>query len=338
MSTKTTFKRIALVTVAALGFGLLSSVAPASAQISQSIAAYVGPNGQTSLTVVGSNAPSALVRVDITSNDSTTVGLALNESVTASITAVPTAVTAKTLAANGGSVADTATAWNGTNGKSDFSVINVGGGSAQTSGSGASTAATVVSGVTNWANKGATYFDSATPTLVASTGDTATINAAITRGVIGSLNTAYTRMDGNRAVTATAPAGAGNTVASYYVELAPRAGASVVDQGAYTFKFELTDAAGVVRGSSTVKIDFVSAASKSDASIALATSGTFLAAAALLPYDTDTTNNYATLTLTNRDGGLVRLGSGGIVIPSAKIQWYLKSMSQCESTESLQKE
>ena len=31
MSTKTTFKRIALVTVAALGFGVLTSVAPASA-------------------------------------------------------------------------------------------------------------------------------------------------------------------------------------------------------------------------------------------------------------------------------------------------------------------
>ena len=31
MSTKTTFKRIALVAVAALGFGVLTSVAPASA-------------------------------------------------------------------------------------------------------------------------------------------------------------------------------------------------------------------------------------------------------------------------------------------------------------------
>ena len=31
MSTKTTFKRIALVTVAALGFGVLTSVAPATA-------------------------------------------------------------------------------------------------------------------------------------------------------------------------------------------------------------------------------------------------------------------------------------------------------------------
>jgi len=31
MSTKTTFKRVALVTVAALGFGILSSVSPATA-------------------------------------------------------------------------------------------------------------------------------------------------------------------------------------------------------------------------------------------------------------------------------------------------------------------
>ena len=33
MSTKTTFKRVALVAVAALGFGVLTSVAPASAAI-----------------------------------------------------------------------------------------------------------------------------------------------------------------------------------------------------------------------------------------------------------------------------------------------------------------
>ena len=47
MSTKTTFKRIALVTVAALGFGVLTSVAPASA--------YAGSMSvsTTSLTVVG---------------------------------------------------------------------------------------------------------------------------------------------------------------------------------------------------------------------------------------------------------------------------------------------
>jgi hypothetical protein len=39
MSTKTTFKRVALVTVAALGFGVLTSVAPATAagQTAQSV-------------------------------------------------------------------------------------------------------------------------------------------------------------------------------------------------------------------------------------------------------------------------------------------------------------
>ena len=41
MSTKTTFKRIALVTVAALGFGVLTSVAPATATQNSALAATV---------------------------------------------------------------------------------------------------------------------------------------------------------------------------------------------------------------------------------------------------------------------------------------------------------
>ena len=41
MSTKTTFKRIALVTVAALGFGVLTSVAPASATGPQEIVSSI---------------------------------------------------------------------------------------------------------------------------------------------------------------------------------------------------------------------------------------------------------------------------------------------------------
>ena len=52
MSTKTTFKRIALVTVAALGFGVLTSVVPAQAAAATALNAVVGPNGATSLTVV----------------------------------------------------------------------------------------------------------------------------------------------------------------------------------------------------------------------------------------------------------------------------------------------
>ena len=66
MSTKTTFKRVALVTVAALSFGLLTSVTPASAA-SVSLNAVVGPNGATSLTVVGGNDSStgAIIRLDV---------------------------------------------------------------------------------------------------------------------------------------------------------------------------------------------------------------------------------------------------------------------------------
>ncbi|MFM1758623.1 MAG: hypothetical protein RL193_1200, partial [Actinomycetota bacterium] len=51
MSTKTTIKRIALVAVSALGFGMLSVVAPANAAVATGLVASVGPNGETSLTV-----------------------------------------------------------------------------------------------------------------------------------------------------------------------------------------------------------------------------------------------------------------------------------------------
>jgi len=45
MSTKTTFKRVALVAVASLGFGVLTSVAPASAASGKATAITVGTIG-----------------------------------------------------------------------------------------------------------------------------------------------------------------------------------------------------------------------------------------------------------------------------------------------------
>jgi hypothetical protein len=295
MSTKTTFKRIALVTVAALGFGLLSSVTPASAQISQSISAVVGPNGATSLTVVGGDSATtgALVRLDVVSNDSTTLGLALNESITASVTAGPTG-------ANLGSVVDTST--RPAAGRSDFSVLTMAG---QSSGTAGATAAATISGVTNWSRITDAHLDS----------PTAGVQDTAARGVIGSQNTRYVVMDGNRTTTVT-----GTTIASYYVAVRPRPGSDVMNKGAYTFSFALTDANGVLRGTSTVKIDFVSSAAVSGATLAIAQNGTFLAGAALTPYDTATTSTYATLTLRNRDGGLVRSNTGQPVVPSATIQ------------------
>jgi len=96
MSTKTTFKRIALVAVAALGFGVLPAVT-ASADQALSIAL-----SDTSITLVGTDTPTALVAVTVTS-DSATVGLSGTEQIKFSVTKVPTTVTAtKTLAANKG--------------------------------------------------------------------------------------------------------------------------------------------------------------------------------------------------------------------------------------------
>ena len=92
MSTKTTFKRIALVTVAALGFGVMTSVAPASAADSGFSVGY------TSLTVVGASAAgTAFIPVNVTNADGP-AALQATESITASVTAWPTAVDSTTAA------------------------------------------------------------------------------------------------------------------------------------------------------------------------------------------------------------------------------------------------
>jgi hypothetical protein len=310
MSTKTTFKRIALVTVAALGFGVLTSVVPAQAAAATALNAVVGPNGATSLTVVsvaGTDTPSALVRLDVTNDETASAGRGLEagETITATVVGVPTTVTAKTLAANGGSMVDTTTSATGSNGKSDFTILESAG---QSSGSASATVAT--SSQTNWAAL-------ANPVSASNLDIKSTITrAAAADAQIGSLNTSYFNMDSNGQLST------GITITSYYVTIAPRQGATVVDQGAYTFQFQLTNAAGVVIGTKTVKIDFVSAASKSDAVLTATPTGNFLVGGTLGTYDTITTSaGYVSLTLRNRDGGLVRLANGAAPAPSAKIQW-----------------
>jgi trimeric autotransporter adhesin len=99
MSTKTTFKRIALVAVAALGFGTLSAV-PSNAATALSMSL-----SSTSITIVGGTAnsstgPKALIGVTVTSTDTATA-LTGTEQVKFSVIGVPTTVTTtKTLAAN----------------------------------------------------------------------------------------------------------------------------------------------------------------------------------------------------------------------------------------------
>jgi len=101
MSTKTTFKRVALVAVAALGLGVLSSVAPANAADARTFTLDT-----TSVTVVGGGASgTALFKIKVLNDATTSVGASLqsDETITATIVGVPagTSSTAKSLATNG---------------------------------------------------------------------------------------------------------------------------------------------------------------------------------------------------------------------------------------------
>ena len=308
MSTKTTFKRVALVTVAALSFGLLTSVTPASA-VATGLVASVGPNGQTSLTVVGGDTSTtgALIRLDVTNNDTTTPtggGLGLNETITGSVSIAPTGRFT-------GSVADTTTAVGGAgiSARSDFIMLESRG---QTEGTRAATTATSISRPTNWGLLATSTVAAFNTTLDTRTAGTTAI-AYAADGKIDSSNSGFNNMDSIHENTSF------EYIKSYYVTVRPRAGADVMDKGAYTFSFLMTDANGVVRSTATVKIDFVSSAAVSGAIVGVTTNGNFLAGTAVTTYDTST-NPYVKVTLTNRDSGLVRNNLGHNVFPSVVVQ------------------
>jgi trimeric autotransporter adhesin len=288
MSTKTTFKRIALVTVAALGFGMLSTV-PSSAAITSSFALNTN-----SMTVVGggtgvSDTPTALIRIDVTS-DTNGAGLGAGETITAAVTGVPTGVTpGKTLAAN----------------RSDLAFVEVGGG--QTTGTSTTTS------LTNW-----TYSD--TQTGGANYGATGHTTSK-TDGKIDSSNVGFAGMDGNGLTYGgTDTVAASTKVESYYLSIIPTgtgtsfngvataAGSNAIDQGVYTVTFTLTDINGNVAGTQTLKIDFVSTSATSGAKLAVATTGTFVVGETLTANLSATKN--ARATLTNRDGGVIRQHTG----------------------------
>jgi len=289
MSTKTTFKRVALVTVAALGFGLLTSVS-SNAAITSSFALNT-----TSQTVVGggaastSDTPTALIRIDVTS-DTLGGGLGAGETITAAVTGVPTSVTAtKTLAAN----------------RSDLAFVETG--------AGQTTANGTVSYLTDWTQS---------DTNTAGTAGTKNATAvSVTDGKIDSSNTGFGGMDGNGVTYGGTDTNTASTyVKSYYISIIPTglgtafngnslvAGSNALDQGVYTVTFTLTDVNGNVAGTQTLKIDFVSTTASSGAKLSLATKGTFTAGETLT---SSSTTHYATATLTNRDGGVIRTNTGG---------------------------
>jgi hypothetical protein len=283
------------------------------------LAVTVGPNGETSLTIVASDTTlaGALVKIDITTSDTVSataaVGLIGGESVTGTVTGVPTSVVAKTILANGGSMADTATQ---SAGKSDFSMI-------ETAPSATGTAGTNVLGSTSAPTDWSKKVDSGTGLTTATNQDSTTglakdlaANiAVVTDGKVTMANSGVINMDKTKQLDV------GVVTKSYYVSIIPRTGAQVLDMGAYTFQFQLTDANGVVRATKTVKIDWVSSAVKADGVITLTQTGTFLAGQALNSYDSATATAHIALSLKNRDNGLIRLGSGAAPAPSARLIW-----------------
>jgi hypothetical protein len=100
MSTKTTFKRIALVAVAALGLGVLTSVAPASAAVSTARVVKVGSTLGATATVNG-----AYVGVAITVPVAITTTTATTEAETITVTTTATSVPAGSAVALGAAAA-----------------------------------------------------------------------------------------------------------------------------------------------------------------------------------------------------------------------------------------
>jgi hypothetical protein len=105
MSTKTTFKRIALVAVAALGFGLVTT-APASAVASANPHATGSTLSTSSLTVVAASGSASLMGkfyVDVATNgtlEHSKLGLSADESITVTTIAAPTTVSSTPTVAN----------------------------------------------------------------------------------------------------------------------------------------------------------------------------------------------------------------------------------------------
>jgi len=288
MSTKTTFKRIALVTVAALGFGGMTFVTPASAAVATSFS--LNTSSQTVVANNTTDSVGALIRIKVTSDTAGTqnVGsLSASETLTAKVTAGPairTGATSSPLVIPAGGLAMNNTG-------NDLAMTEVKG---QTSGT-ATVWTSVASGHTNAST---TIEDTVTAT-----------GAAEFDGAIGSENTSYTGQEPYATDTASSKS------RYYYVSIMPREGkiSSVIDAGVYTITFQLTDANGNLTGTSTLKIDFVSSKVNSGSLLTIAKAGTFTVGTAFDPTTTGAASDtYVKATLTNRDGGVIRGAAGAV--------------------------
>ena len=291
MSTKTTFKRVALVAVAALGLGVLSSVAPANATATSFAL------DKTSITVVdertGSDTLVAVFAITVTNTDAST-GLTQDDTITASVVGGPA------LLANGNAYTLAAQ-------QADVKFIEV-----------KQSAVTAVD-----------------PVYSGATIDTATgAGASAYDGKIGAGNTGHYGMAPATTVLSTVKS------RTYYI--AATATRSVVQNlGVYTLQFDLTNSAGATLQRSTAKFDVVSLAASSGAILTAASTGQWYVGETPTLANQVAVDKQITATLTNRDGGAVRTGTGGAptlsqqVVDSSTVKIYQTLSSGDSATESL---
>ena len=309
MSTKTTFKRIALVAVAALGLGVLSSVAPASATaVSMTL-------DNSSITVVQQSAtdsPVAVFAITVTNTDTNTgAGLSAGESITATISGGP----ALEIDGSAFTLAEMATYLK-------FREVKQ---SATNSVVPAYDAATIDT------NAAVAAFDRTDGIIQ------------------GGRNTGHYAMAGVSAATTAAVTAATTTgkTRTYYMAVIidttvalTAARNKVVDAGVFTIQFDLQNAGGATLQRSTAKVDFVSAAANSGAKLTAASSGQWFVGETP-SIANQGTDKKITTTLRNRDDGALRLADGsapvvtGQVADASTVINYQSTLVADTATESL---
>jgi len=289
MSTKTTFKRVALVAVAALGLGVLSSVAPANAT---AVSMTLDNSSITVVTQSSTDSPVAVFAITVTNTDTTTggAGLSLGESITATIVSGPA------LELDG-------SAFTVTEMRSYLKFKEV------------------KQSATN--SVAPSYSASVTDT------NAAVAAFATNDGIIqGGKNTAHYAMTDPSVATTAAVTAATTTGKSrtYYIALivdtntvVASARDKVIDAGVFNLQFDLQNAGGATIQRSTAKVDFVSAASNSGAVLTAASTGQWFVG------DTPSIANQSstkkiTTTLRNRDTGALRLADGSAPVVQVRLQ------------------
>jgi hypothetical protein len=206
MSTKTNFKRLALVVVSALGFGLLGNVPAANAAATASFT--VSASSVTVITPAStydtSNANGAIIKISLRNVGTTATAQVLQsgETLTASVVAVPagTAATAKTLAANA----------------ADLTLLKI------------KPATDTAVGGNPYSVETRAAFETYTVGLGAN--ETATRNGLASNATWGAADTtAY--LD---------TLGATGLLKAYYLRIVPSSGKTVIDEGEYQIRLRLT--------------------------------------------------------------------------------------------------